>query len=245
MKALKEAPFPHSQIPHLDFTVYRIPFFLEPDYPVDEHFFESNRERLHRKWGGREQFAAQKRRHRLKERGIEAGLSSDAFNLDRTASSTVVSHRLVQWISHVYGFDASERFYDRLNQFHFTEGRKLNDRQALLGLAIDEGFDAAATEAFLSSNAGEAEVLRTFKAVQQLGIHGIPTFVIDGGREVLSGAVRAEELERVFRDIEAEAVIEKENQADQDRPPEQKLSPSPVFAHLLSMKGERKQQLVE
>ena len=65
-------------------------------------------------------------------------------------------------------------------------------------------------------------------------------------RHLLStGAVRAEELERVFRDIEAEAVIEKENQADQDRPPEQKLSPSPVFAHLLSMKGERKQQLVE
>ena len=73
MAAVTAVPLPPAPHPHVSFDVYRIPFFLEPSYPTDESFRESNRHRLERKWGGRAQFAAQKRRHRLKERGVEAG----------------------------------------------------------------------------------------------------------------------------------------------------------------------------
>ena len=51
------------------FSVLRVPFFLEPGYDTDERFSETNRARLERKWGGKVAFAAQKHRHRLKERG--------------------------------------------------------------------------------------------------------------------------------------------------------------------------------
>lgn len=54
----------------------------------------ASRERLIRKWGGVAEFEAQKQRHRLKERGLEVGIKH--FNLDRIASSTFLSHRLVQ-----------------------------------------------------------------------------------------------------------------------------------------------------
>ena len=61
------------------FSVLRVPFFLEPEYNKDERFSETNRVRLERKWGGKTQFAAQKHRHRLKERGQEVGI--EKFNL--------------------------------------------------------------------------------------------------------------------------------------------------------------------
>ena len=44
------------------FTLLRVPFFLEPEYPLDEEFEETNRTRLIRKWGGVQEFAAQKSR---------------------------------------------------------------------------------------------------------------------------------------------------------------------------------------
>ena len=78
----------------LRFSVLRVPFFLEPAYDTDESFSETNRVRLERKWGGKAAFAAQKHSHRLKERGQEVGI--EKFNLDRLASSTLKSHRLIQ-----------------------------------------------------------------------------------------------------------------------------------------------------
>ena len=64
------------------FSMLRVPFFLEPDYPHSEDFEETNRVRLHRKWGGEQDFLAQKRRHRLKERGWAVGIPN--FDLDRS-----------------------------------------------------------------------------------------------------------------------------------------------------------------
>lgn len=91
----------------------RIPFFLEPEYPEDAPFVETNRERLIRKWGGIEGWERQKLSHDLKGRGLEAGIPH--FNLDRLASNTMASHRLIQYIGKRYGLHASEALYDRLN----------------------------------------------------------------------------------------------------------------------------------
>jgi hypothetical protein len=38
----------------LSFAVLRVPFFLEPHYDESKPFIESNRERLIKKWGGKE-----------------------------------------------------------------------------------------------------------------------------------------------------------------------------------------------
>lgn len=62
--------------------------------------------RLVRKWGGTAGWEDQKRRHALKERGREVGI--EHFNLDRIASSTVASHRLVQWVTKTLGINAAE-----------------------------------------------------------------------------------------------------------------------------------------
>ena len=64
----------------------------------------------------------------------------EAFKLDRTASNTMQSHRLVQWAARHHGLEYSEALYDLLNVRHFVEGRKLNDRAMLLDAAAEVGI---------------------------------------------------------------------------------------------------------
>lgn len=183
----------------LRFFVLRVPFFLEPHYDKDASWHETNRERLERKWGGKASFAAQKQRHRLKERGQEVGIQH--FNLDRLASNTLASHRVVQWMTKLYGCVASEALYNELNHNHFIEGMKLNDSSLLCQAATTAGADRIACDAFLASNEGIAEIEQTQVVLERLGISSIPTFLI-GGKVIISGAVHSSELVRVFREIE-------------------------------------------
>ena len=183
----------------LRFSVLRVPFFLEPEYPRDEGWSETNRARLERKWGGKREFEAQKRRHRLKERGEDVGIKH--FNLDRLASSTMQSHRLVQWVTKNYGCTASETLYNDLNKRHFEDGQKLNDRKMLIEAASKAGVDPAVAEAFLASGEGENEIEGALHILRRMGINSIPNFII-GARHVLSGAGHSTGLIKLFREIE-------------------------------------------
>ena len=172
---------PMDEANPVSFAVLRIPFFLEPEYSRDETWSETNRKRLERKWGGKEAFDAQKKRHQLKERGREVGIQH--FNLDRKASNTLKSHRLVQWVTKNYGCAKSEALYDVLNVEHFVNGKKLNDAKMLLECAkkISDGvIDLEKAEKFLASDEGEKEIVLAKKALDRLGIHSIPNFVIGG-----------------------------------------------------------------
>jgi predicted DsbA family dithiol-disulfide isomerase len=185
----------------LAFSVMRVPFFLEPGYPEDEGFAETNRARLVRKWGGVAGWEAQKQRHGLKERARSAGIVQP-INLDRLASSTMQSHRLVQWVTRTKGLDASERLYDALNMLHFVNGRKLNDAVMLAAAAAEHaGVDEADARRFLASDEGRAQISKALAVASQFGVHSIPKFIIDGAL-IIDGAAHAEEHVRVFREIE-------------------------------------------
>ena len=182
------------------FSVLRVPFFLEPGYDTDERFSETNRARLERKWGGKVAFAAQKHRHRLKERGQEVGI--EKFNLDRLASSTLKSHRLIQWITKNRGCEVAEAVYNDLNFRHFVDGKKLNDADMLCDAAAAAGVDRDEAMRFLESGEGLEEIGDAQEMLQEMGIHSIPNFVI-GGKVVVSGAVHAAELVQIFRRLES------------------------------------------
>lgn len=182
----------------MEFSVVRVPFFLEPSYPEDEVFQESHFERMHKKWGGPAAYEKIRRSHRLDERGAEVGIR---FNTERVVSNTLASHCLVQWVSRTRGLEDSERLYDHLNHLHFIEGRKLNDAQLLSEAAEAVGVDRADAADFLSRGLGTDTIKKVVDAVHAMNIHSIPTWVIDG-QYVLSGACPAQDLVDVFRKIE-------------------------------------------
>jgi len=203
----------------LKFSVIRVPFLLEPEYPLDAHFEETNRQRLIRKWGGEKQFEEQKQRHRLKERGLEVGIQH--FDLDRIASSTFMSHRLVQWATRAHGITKAEQLYSVLNRRHFEEGQKLNDKSMLAEAAAEVDIPAAEADAFLSSSEGNTEIRNALALLRQMGVNSIPTFVVQG-RHVVSGAAHHSQLAVLFREIEQRGEVGE-----------------PVFARVLGIPNER------
>jgi len=200
MRAVRAAPA-GGGLP-MDFTVLRVPFFLEPDYPTGAEFEETNRARLLRKWGGAAGWAAQKARHDLKGRGRAVGIAR--FDLDRIASSTRLSHRVVQFVTRTAGVNAAERLYADLNRLHFEEGRKLNDAPMLVAAAARAGADGDAVAACVADpDAGAAEIAAAGDLLRDLGVSGIPTMILGGRWRLPSGALHAEDLVAAFRGVEA------------------------------------------
>jgi 2-hydroxychromene-2-carboxylate isomerase len=81
-------------------------------------------------------------------------------------------------VSKEYGLAKSEALYNVLNRRHFEEGQKLNDAAMLAEAAAEAGVDGAAAAAFMASDAGEAEIKRSQEMLRHMGVHSIPTFII-------------------------------------------------------------------
>lgn len=152
----------------------------------------------------------------MKGRGQEAGIPH--FNLDRMTSNTMASHRLIQYVGKKYGLRVSEILYDRLNVFYFVEGHALNDKPRLAKVAHEEIAKALPEEeqelampekeilSFLNGNEGRREIENALEALNELGVHGIPKFIIEG-RTVVDGAARSDVFINIFRDIESKGEI--------------------------------------
>eukprot|EP00977_Amphora_coffeiformis_P017165 scaffold5479_cov199-Amphora_coffeaeformis.AAC.104 len=208
-------PLPSAPRP-LAFAILRVPFFLEPNYDENAVYVESNRERLIQKWGGPAGWERQKARHDLQGRGLEAGIPH--FNLDRLAANSMASHRLIQHIGKTYGLNVSEAVYDCLNEYYFVDGHSLNDRPRLAQVVADKlatltnimQKESPPTSEqlleFLNGDAGRAEIEQAVQTLYQLGIHGIPKFIIEG-QTVVDGAAHAAVFVQVFREIEARGEI--------------------------------------
>lgn len=217
-KAIDEVlrnPLPDAPKP-LAFSILRVPFFLEPSYDKKKVFIETNRERLIKKWGGKRGWENQKHHHNLKGRGMNAGIPY--FNLDRKTSNTMASHRLIQHLGKEYGLAVSEAVYDLLNVYYFVDGHSLNDKPRLANVVCKhleeilprtEETELTAlsppTEMellkFLNGNEGTEQIMHAIHALNQLGIHGIPKFIIEGNR-LVDGAARSNVFVEIFREIE-------------------------------------------
>jgi len=176
------------------------------EYPDD--FTEPHDTRMIRKFGSREAFEAVKKSHGLIPRGIEAGLdASVGFTQDnlsrRVQSSTLRSHRLVQWVAREHGLTKSEELYAVLNRKHFTEAAVLNHIETLLDACEEVGLDRTASRTFLLSDQGTKEILDMYDKVIDMGINSIPTVLVNG-KFVVSGAARADEYIHLFRKLLAD-----------------------------------------
>lgn len=142
----------------------------------------------------------QKKRHRLDERGQEVGI--ERFNVDRVASNTLASHRIVQWVTRTLGINAAEDLYSDLNARHFVEGKNLNNREMLVDAAVRVGADPDNACAFLDSDEGNVQIERSQQRLGEVGISGIPTLILGGQLVMPSGALGSDVLVETFRKIE-------------------------------------------
>jgi predicted DsbA family dithiol-disulfide isomerase len=152
-------------------------FFLNDQIPPEGYEFQPY---MRAKGGGRvplEQFFDAPRRA-----GAAAGLTFNFERIER-APNTELSHRLVALAPE----ERREAVLDAVYDAYFEYGRDIGDIAVLLDIAAEHGLDRADTEARLRSDEAAAEVRAEARGAHELGITGVPFFVLNG-RYGLSGA---------------------------------------------------------
>lgn len=173
----------------------------EPDLPVDVrwHPFQLNpdlpREGVDRRGYLEAKFGGPEGAREVYARVEAAGRSVDipfAFDSIRRQPNTLDAHRLIAWAQSRREGDP-DALVERLFRAYFLEGRFVGDRDELVRLAVDAGYDADDARVFLASDAFVADIAEADRQARTLGVSGVPFFVF-GGKAALSGAHEPETL---------------------------------------------------
>lgn len=138
-----------------------------PPVPVSEAYA--------RKFGGPEQAAAI-----IDRVSSIAAAEGIEFHMDRALrANTFDAHRLL-WLAEQPDSAVDQQVLaERLLRAYFSEGVDIGDRSHLARCAAEVGLDSETTLEFLDSDRGTDEVRFMLREASDLGISGVPAYVID------------------------------------------------------------------
>ncbi len=167
-------------------------FELDPAAPPVRDTSEDYASRLAKKYGT----SAVKAEGMLANMTNVAALDGLDFHFERVrAGNTFDAHRLIHLAGERGLQDAMK---ERLLRAYMTEGEAIGDREVLVRLAVDAGLDADEVRGVLASD-GHADAVREDEATAgELGITGVPFFVIER-KYAVSGAQPADVLATVLQ----------------------------------------------
>ncbi|WP_394825450.1 DsbA family oxidoreductase [Pendulispora albinea] len=127
--------------------------------------------------------------------------------------NTFDAHRVLHF-AHERGVQDAVK--ERFLRAYMTEGEAIGEREVLVRLASEAGLDADEVRHQLETNAHAEAVRADEEQARDLGIEGVPFFVL-GGRYAVSGAQPAEHLlaalQRAWKDLEAKPITFAEGDA--------------------------------
>ena len=95
-----------------------------------------------------------------------------------------------------------EAIHDRLMDAYWAEGRNIGDLPVLRELAAEVGLDETEVEEVLEGDAYLERVLASTQQAMQIGVNGVPGFLLDE-RLLVLGAQPKEVLEQAYAKIGA------------------------------------------
>jgi predicted DsbA family dithiol-disulfide isomerase len=183
-----------------DVQVLRRAFQLDPtavsDHPGDD--VPTHTARLAAKFGTDE---AQVRQMHDRLAALGAADGIDYRFDDVRAADTRDAHRLLHLAHDLGRADTVER---ALFRAVFTDGEPIGDRPTLRRVAVDAGLPESDVDDVLGSDRYVAEVDADLARARELGISGVPFFVLDG-RYGVSGAQSVEVLTDALNQAWAES----------------------------------------
>lgn len=172
------------------------PFELNPQMPPEG---EDVAEHLARKYGASpERLAAT--RETLRQRGAELGFS---FGERTRIWNTFDAHRLLHWAG-LEGPDRQRALKHALLTAYHTHGRNPGSAEVLLRLCAEVGLDVARAREILEGDDYADAVREREQHWQRLGIHAVPSVVIDD-RHLIQGGQPTEAFEQALRQLAAQA----------------------------------------
>ncbi len=139
----------------------------------------------------------------IRDYGDQLGIR---FNFDKIKLSpnTLDSHRLIRWAGTA---GCQNEMVDVLFRRYFSDGEDIGSHAVLIDAANEVGMDIDIVEDLLIRGADRALVQREEALAREMGIQGVPSFVINE-QWVMVGAQEAAALVRMFNKLlakEAEA----------------------------------------
>jgi predicted DsbA family dithiol-disulfide isomerase len=163
-------------------------FELDPEAPAERE--RSGAEHLAEKYGMTVE-EAQARQQQMRDMAAGDGLDMRQ-DLNR-GGNTFDGHRVLQ-LAAEHGLQ--EEMKERLMRAYHTEGELISDQATLVRLADEVGVPGAAE--MLASDRFAAEVRDDERTAHAIGIHAVPTFVVDR-RIAVAGAQPPEVLLELLR----------------------------------------------
>jgi predicted DsbA family dithiol-disulfide isomerase len=176
-----------EQAPQADLAIAWRPFRLNPDMPADGM---DRRAYMRAKFGTDD---VVKVHQRLVDFGREIGIPF-AFERITRAPNTLHAHRLIRYAGQHGDQHAA---VEGLFRGYFVEGRDIGDRDTLAEIGAASGLDRAAVAAYLASDEDAAAIRAEDEYARQIGIQGVPCFIINQ-QYALSGAQPPEAFLEVF-----------------------------------------------
>ncbi|MBW8637018.1 DsbA family oxidoreductase [Hoeflea sp. WL0058] len=171
------------------------PYQLDPTLPKEG---KDRKQYLQDKFGG--SAGASRAYEAIREAGR---LEEIAFDFDAipVAPNTLDAHRIIRWsASEAPG--VQDKLVEILFKAYFEKGLNIGDNEVLLNAAEEAGMDRSITESLLSGVADCEAVEKEIDTARQLGVTGVPCFIIDNKYAVM-GAQPAETLARAIREVAA------------------------------------------
>jgi predicted DsbA family dithiol-disulfide isomerase len=189
--------------PELETEIRWRPFQLDATIPPEGM---DRQEYLDRKFG-RER--AQENYKRIHEVGELEGIP---FAFDQIAKSpnTLNAHRLIRWAK---TGDQQDEVVERLFELFFIEGEDIGQHSVLLDVAREACMDVDLVAEVIATDADKEQVQKEIALAQQMGVQGVPTFVI-ASQYMIPGAQPAEVLADALVQISQSAAAE-ENEEDE------------------------------
>jgi predicted DsbA family dithiol-disulfide isomerase len=189
--ALKQ--FPERDSVHVRWHAFE----LNPGAPRRSQEAGRYAERLAKKYGSSVR-EAEARIARLTELARAEGIAMDFERIQ--PGNTFDAHRVLHLaLEHGRQDETKERFL----RGYLCEGEAIGEPEVLIRLAAEVGLDAEQVRATLGSDAFSREVRTEEAQAQELGIQGVPFFVL-GGRYGLSGAQPADLLLQALNQAQQE-----------------------------------------
>ena len=183
-----------AMVPEMEAEVNFRPFFLDPTIPaegLDRHdymlakFGEERLKTIH---------------DPLIKAGKEEGIAYAFDQIKRTPSS-LNAHRLLRW-SHLIG--SQRTVAEALFTAYWCWGQDVSAIEVLKTIAIVNGLNGPEIAEELATDRDKKEVFEEAQMAQQIGVTGVPTFVVNRKYGV-TGAQSSESLAELFRKVAAEA----------------------------------------
>lgn len=118
------------------------------------------------------------------------------------------AHLIFKAVGLIHGSDIAGQFARKVRSLFFENCEDIGRQDVLLDIALNEGLVTPELELSLVDGRAMAALMQDYQKAQQVNIKGSPSWVLDGGRQVLYGNVGYRVLSANVEELLRQPVLE-------------------------------------